>query len=796
MIPQYVVGLSSSEADAIEVVGGKAYGLHKLIGFGESVPNGFVVTTQAYDFAVQHSVGSISVDEQMESQLRGAYRNLGSPLVAVRSSATAEDLPGAAFAGQQETYLGVSTEDELIQAVEDCWASLNSDRAVSYRAEREINSAEVSIAVIVQEMVDAEFAGVMFTADPVTGHRGRLVIESNPGLGEAVVSGMVTTDRAIIGEDNTVIERRDGQASTVIRLQAGGGTHLEQGDPSLRLDESQLLAIAEAGRRIRDGFGRPMDIEWAVSRGQVKILQARPMTALPPAPRQLNMFERKTAPMLFELLPQRPTILETEAWIDRGINPLVSGMLRGIAGVNVDYSTSLIRERGVVTEFIPASPKPTLQTPIRLASALLSKGEQGSWKDDDLYARYLQRCSEIDALDLSSLPFSQLVSIPALATDAMQLVTKLRVKYVKPIISSAAKLIAVLAFTGQLSKLSELTITDDTVTHRINNELQKIAEEFSKTPDALGVLSSVESNEVLAALHADTATKALAQHIEEFLVLYGHRETASIMLPRAATWKEDPAPVFQMIQLLANGEGPVARESPALKAVIAHPLLRLPGISGKVRRWTQKLQEFTSVREDTHFEITRTMPAVRNAINEIGERLFNAGALEDPADVWFLDYVLLLNATSVQSLCTPEVLEEAAWRRRRHAELAVAPMISPATLYDLSPVPGAILHGTGSGGGQATGLVRVINSPADFEKLLPGEILVCPATNPSWTPLFARASAVVVDHGSAASHAAIVAREYRIPAVMGCANATSTLSDGQEIRVDGDRGLVFEGSDG
>lgn len=794
MTLQDILALSSAEASDIAVVGGKAYGLNRLMRLGERVPDGFVVTTHAYDRATNSMAGGARIDEQLAQRLREFYRAMGSPLVAVRSSATAEDLPGAAFAGQQETYLGISTEDELIQAVEDCWASLNSDRAISYRAEREINSADVSIAVIVQEMVDSEFAGVMFTADPVTGHRDRLVIESNPGLGEAVVSGMVTTDRAVIGEGNTVIERRAGQANTVIRLQAGGGTHLEQGDPSLRLDESQLLTIAEAGRRIRDGFGRPMDIEWAVSRGQVKILQARPMTALPPAPRKLNMFERKTAPMLFELLPQRPTILETEAWIDYGINPLVSGMLRGIAGINVDYSTSLVREHGVVTEFIPASPKPTLQTPTRLASALLRKGELGSWRDDDLYARYLQRCSELNALDLQSLPFSQLVSIPAVATDAMQLVTKLRVKYLKPIIPSVVKLVAALAFTGQLSKLSELTITDDTVTHRINNELQKIAVEFSRTPDALEVLSTVESNEVLAALHANAAFKGLAQRIEMFLALYGHRETASIMLPRAATWKADPAPVFQMIQLLANGEVPETEKSRTVEEVIAHPFMRLPRISSKVRRWALKLQEFTSVREDTHFEITRTMPVVRNAINEIGERLFSAGVLEEPADVWFLDYALLLNATSVHSLCTPEIREKAAQRRRRHAELAVAPMISPATLYDLAPVPGAILHGTGSGGGQVTGIVRVINSPADFDKLLPGEILVCPATNPSWTPLFARASAVVVDHGSAASHAAIVAREYRIPAVMGCANATTTLTNGQEIRVDGDRGLVFEGS--
>ncbi|WP_141360902.1 PEP/pyruvate-binding domain-containing protein [Glutamicibacter uratoxydans] len=795
MILPDVVALSSAEAGSLAAVGGKAFGLNKLIKLGENVPQGFVVTTQAYRSALQQGAHRAVVGEELGRELREAYRKLESSLVAVRSSATAEDLPGAAFAGQQETYLGISSEDELIQAVEDCWASLYSERAQSYRQERRIDEADVSIAVVVQTMVDAEFAGVMFTADPIAGYRDRSVVESNLGLGEAVVSGMVTTDRAVIGEDGRIIERRTGQAGAVIRLKSDGGTVTEQGDGTLQLPESMLLEIARAGRRIQDGFGVPMDIEWAVCGEQLSILQARPMTALPPAPRKLNVLERKTAPMLFELMPLRPTILEAEAWIDSGINPLVRGMLAGITGVQVDYSASLQRVDGVITEFIPASPRPSLQTPGRLLSTLIWKAPEGTWNEDPLYKQYLQQCAELDNEDLRQLPFARLVSIPARACEAMQLVTQLRVKYLRPMIPAAAKMLAALALSGQLSKFSALSITNDTVTHRINRELQSIASAFNLVPGAVDLIGNSSGQQALELLHATEGMEELARLVDEFLSEYGHRETASLLLPKAPTWRADPTPVFDVIKLLAAGHAPGEQENHVLEQILESPVLRLPFIAPRVRRWAQLVQKFTSVREDTHFEITRTMPVFRSAIVEIGRRLHEAGGLEDPEDVWFLNYRQLLDATSLESLSTAVVAATAAGRRRRNQELAAAPMISPATLYDLSPVPGALLHGTGSGGGQAVGTVRIINSPAEFDKLLPGEILVCPATNPSWTPLFARASAVVVDHGSAASHAAIVAREYRIPAVMGCANATTTLRDGQKIRVDGDRGLVFEASD-
>ncbi len=788
-----VLPLESSEG-TLAAIGGKALGLSRLLALGERVPPGFVITTDVYNAARQDSNDAVlTVPEVDEHVIREAYRQLGSPLVAVRSSATAEDLPGAAFAGQQETYLGVLGEEALLEAITDCWASLHSERARSYRNERGIDESEVSIAVVVQQMVDADFAGVMFTADPVTGDRKRVVIESNPGLGEAVVSGLVITDRAVLGEDGLILERRAGAPEAVIRLKASGGVSTERGQGEARLEEAQLKELAAAGRRIRDGFDRPMDIEWATVGSELYILQARPMTALPPAPRKLGSVERKVAPMLYELLPQRPTPMEVDAWITPGIAKLVARMMGGIAGVHVDYSASLVREDGIVTEFVPTRPKPTLATPLRIVQALGQRPLTGGWRNDPLYATYLRQCSELDRLPLRDLPWRELVEIPSRACSSMQLVAELRVKYLRPAVSNGLKLVAALAITGQLELLSELSITPHTETHRINERLSDIAAELTQNPEAMQMLTQHSGREALAALNNNPATAQLASRIDEFLMTYGHRESASLLLPRVPTWGADPTPVTHLLGVLGNGgHESSAGDQHALERLLAHPLLRAQPVAEKVRSWVHGVQEFIAVREDTHFEITRTMPVVRAAIEEMGRRLYAGGGLQQFEDVWFLDYAVLRQASDEILLCAPNNAHRAGERRRRHDELAAAPLISPATLYDLSPVSGALLHGTGSGGGRVTAPVRLVHSAAEFDRLLPGEILVCPATNPSWTPLFARAAGVVVDHGSAGSHAAIVAREYRIPAVMGCASGTTTLTDGQWVTVDGDRGLVLE----
>ena len=306
-----VLPLRAVGADDGAIAGGKGANLGELVRAGFPVPEGFVVTTAAYaevvstlgllgddasaadTVALRDRLETAAVPDDLRALIDGAYAELGRGPVAVRSSATAEDLPGAAFAGQQDTFLGITGSDAVLDAVRRCWASLWTDRAVAYRARLGIRPEEVRIAVVVQSMVDADVAGVLFTADPVTGDRRRTVVDASPGLGEAVVSGLVTPDHYLVGEDGSTLQWTPGRREVVIRA-AGGGTSRDAGIPTGTplLGQEQISELVRLGARVAAHFGRPQDIEWALAGGSVALLQARPMTALPPGPLRLHPLQK------------------------------------------------------------------------------------------------------------------------------------------------------------------------------------------------------------------------------------------------------------------------------------------------------------------------------------------------------------------------------------------------------------------------------------------------------------------------------------------------------------------------
>jgi rifampicin phosphotransferase len=312
-----VLPLTAINASLLPLVGGKAANLGELIQTGLSVPDGFCITTAAYERASQQAelepilhelattnAGDTARLEQYAATVRAALLAVTIPSdivetireayheslpVAVRSSATAEDLPFASFAGQQETYLNVIGIDALLDAVRRCWASLWTDRAVSYRANNHIDARTVRLAVVVQQMVNATVAGVLFTANPLTGRRHQAVIDANPGLGEAVVSGAVNPDHFVVNAaTGEVVERRLGEKSLVIRALAAGGTErIESGEQSQisSLTDEQIGALAKLGMQVEAHFGAPQDIEWAIyDSGKIWLTQARPITTLFPLP--------------------------------------------------------------------------------------------------------------------------------------------------------------------------------------------------------------------------------------------------------------------------------------------------------------------------------------------------------------------------------------------------------------------------------------------------------------------------------------------------------------------------------
>ncbi len=807
-----LTGLAASD---LAVAGGKGANLGELVAAGFAVPPGFVVSTDAYRHAVadletpdQQGVLAVDVPPVVREAVLAAYADLGGGPVAVRSSATAEDLPGAAFAGQQDTFLSVVGDAQVLDAVRRCWASLWTERAISYRDRLGIDPATVAIAVVVQRMVPAEHAGVLFTANPVTGVRDQVVIDSNPGLGEAVVAGLVTPDHAVLDVEGHVVERRAGRRETVIRSVEEGGTQEGTADDVAPISEADLRRLAEQGRRIAAHFGRPQDVEWAISAGEIAILQARPMTALPPEPIQLNRFQRFFGPIVLELLPRRPYPLELDAWITLNLSRHLEGMVDRVAGVHLDFAQVLPTEDGVVQSLVPPVPHPTVRTPSRLLRTVWGmRRDPRAWADDPRRLTFLSGASRLTERDVATASWAELVETPGAAAQLGDAVTELRAEYLPAAAGAAARLRLLLLLLGRREQFGALVLDAHTATQEANTELAGIAAAIRSRPDLARAARGLDGADLLDLIESDPSAVEIRAALAAFLDRFGHRETGSVLLLRDPTWSDAPQTAMSLVAVLVDGQSErradPAVATAALNRLLAHPLVRAARAQHRVRRLVSKAASAAAVREDTHFELTRTMPPVRRALVEVGRRLAHAGALEDPDDVWYLTWAEVSGLADPRLTPPGGAIGDAARRRRAaQAELAASPLIATTTLYpDRGRDDDALVSGVGGGGGQASGVVRIVLGPQDFATLRAGEVLVCPATNPSWTPLFGLVAAVVVDNGGLASHAAIVAREYGIPAVMGSANGTSVLTAGTRVLVDGDRGLVLaadaaEGSHG
>ncbi|RVX38231.1 pyruvate,water dikinase [Nonomuraea polychroma] len=766
-----VAPLSAFGRDDLAIAGGKGANLGELVRNGFPVPGGFVVTTHAYDLVAQGRTTADMPDE-LRRTILDAYAELGGGPVAVRSSATAEDLPGAAFAGQQDTYLNVVGDEALLDAVRRCWGSLWTDRAVAYRARLGIE--DVSIAVVVQCMVEADTAGVMFTANPVSGDRTQLVIDASSGLGEAVVSGLVTPDHYVVDADGGV-EFTAGRREVVIRGKAGGGVTRETGVTGERLPDAVVGELAALGRRVADLFGRPQDIEWAWADGRVHLLQARPMTALPPPPvGRLNPFQRRLGTVLIEYLPARPYPIDMSTWIPYGPAGLM-GKVTGAFGLRRAFEGFLREEDGVVYALLPPKPHPTLgvlAAPFRVA-AKARRYDPARWTEDPRFHDYLAAVRRLAAEDLAAMPWPELIRVPRQALALVAPVADLRIDYLPGTGLALLRLLLAVKLLGRGRLFGGLLHGAVTRTTEANQALTRLAELARRT----------------GALDTDPPPAEFQAALEEFLAEYGHRETLSPILVTPPTWADDPETVRGLIKVLAAGPQEQKETDDALERLLDHPLLRHPRRRARMTRWVTAARAGIAFREDSHFYFTMPLPILRRSLVELGRRLHDKGVLDRPEDVFHLRLEELesFQDTAADRERLREVVRARAAKRE---ELAGTRLIDPAAVFPPRQAGDALVTGSPASGGVATGPVKVIRGPGEFGKLDTGDVLVCPYTNPSWTPLFQRAAAVVVDSGGAASHAAIVAREYGIPAVMGTGTATSVLEDGRLVTVNGDTGTV------
>jgi phosphohistidine swiveling domain-containing protein len=772
-------------AGMLAEVGGKAANLGVLTTAGFPVPPGFCVTTAAYDAGI----------DKIRDEVVEAYRRLGGGPVAVRSSATAEDLPFASFAGQQDTYLNVVGEDEVVDAVQRCWASLWTDRAVAYRATNEIDDSAVKIAVVVQRMVQSEVAGVMFTANPVTGRRHEHVIDASHGLGEAVVSGAVNPDHFVV-RDREITERHLGDKRFAIRSLPGGGTErVDQSTSDPALTDAQILALADLGERVERHYGSPQDTEWAIDAdGTLWLTQARPITTLYPLPEK-----ETTDPRIYfsfnvaqgVLRPFTPAGLSGAQLFASAISgrivghrvpdPLTGPPMLVVAGQRLFVDATVMVRSSVGRTFIP---KVLGVMETRSATVL-----KGLFDDPRFTLKYRSRRKFLRRL----LRVAWTFRIPA--------------NVAKALLNPAAAARNAHQAADDLPRLAEPATPEQRVAYIRHLLYEDVAPLLPRVfPSALAGfamyglaqrLTKVDVTEALRGLPHNITTQMdlelwkVAQRgedLSEFLDRWGDRAVAEIDLgmPR---WRDDPTHIRGMIANYQRLDNPdlapdtqFARGAAAAEAVLAkvNPLAR----------WALgRARQLIGIREMPKFLIVTAFGLVRRQLTEIGAALAEAGRISDVDDVFFLYFTELLGDTDMRAVVADRrAAYDLEVRRRRIPRVMLSDGTDVEALSTGTPSSDGIA-GTPASAGTVTGIARVVLEPVGAH-LEPGEILVAPSTDPGWTPLFLTAGGLVMEMGGSNSHGAVVAREYGIPAVVGVPDATQRINTGDRITVDGAAGTV------
>jgi rifampicin phosphotransferase len=713
-------------ADAAEV-GGKAAGLGELIAVGARVPDGVVLTAAAAEMAAN----------EREPLVRAAALELGAGPFAVRSSGVAEDGAEASFAGMYETVLNVSA-DQLAVATDRSISSAGTARVATYAPA--INGTDGRLAVIIQRMVAPVAAGVVLTADPITGDRGTTVISAVRGIGDRLVSGEA------IGDEWVVI----------------GGDAVPRRQPEHAIDRRQVIQVASEARRIAAARGAPQDIEWAIDGGgTLWILQARPMTALP---RDVSWDP-----------PARGAFTRTfrfGEWISEPVTPLFeSWLLTAMEERLHSLLAELLGER---------DPRPyhvVVNGWYYYSVNWLSPGVQMRNLPGMLWRliRYPRRIAGL-------FPATVRHSVPPLERDWREdILPRYRA--------------AVAAAEGRVRSVPATELPG------LIDELADLAGEYFTSIAALaGGAFKIEIN--LAGFYRRHLAGSLGGSHLPLVAGFAPPADAGPHAVVSLDWWHAPSPLAETAASAAKQHAAVVETRRAAEEAAFQALASSPRRLRAFRKLLADAQHLAELREEQVPSLTIAWPVMRRAVLRIGEALVARGVTADPDDVFFLtrDEVLsALNGTSLAA--TVDVVERRA-RREEQGALMAPLMVGRMTrmmtwLWDKMPrlvgaVPSetALVSGTPASPGRATGVVRVVRGPRDFDQLQPGEILVAPLTAPAWTPLFTRAVGIVTDVGSLASHASIIAREYGIPAVVGCGDATARLATGMRITVDGSTGNV------
>ncbi|MEJ2852401.1 MULTISPECIES: rifamycin-inactivating phosphotransferase [unclassified Saccharothrix] len=847
----YVLGLQEIDRSQIAIVGGKGAHLGELARIdGIRVPAGFCVTTDAFRRvladvpSIDERLNDLDVDDRdairgRSAEIRRTIEEAGVPddvaaeilavldetPYAVRSSATAEDLPGASFAGQQDTYLNVVGREAVLEHISRCWASLFTERAVTYRLRNGFDHRKVHMAVVVQRMVFPHAAGVLFTADPVTSNRKVASVEASFGLGEALVSGLVNPDRYQV-RDGEIIDKAVATKALAINAQATGGVREQapENPEQPALTDDQVLRLVELGRRIEAHFGRPQDIEWCLADGDFHIVQSRPITTLYPVPDNPDgqnhvyvstghqqMMTDAMKPLglsVWQLTTPRPmAVVGGRLFADvTGMlaNPVSRAGLLDVVGKSdpliADALRTVVEREGFLpppddepARTIPGAAPATVETDPAIVADLIRRAEASiATLKEDITTKSgteLLDFIEADIPELRRILFAP-HSIDVIMA-AMQATWWLNEHLHE--------------WLGERSAADTLSLSaPNNVTSEMGLALLDVADAIRPHPEVVAYLRDAQDDDFLDRLTDLNGGREAHDAITAYLDKYGMRCVGEIDITRPR-WSEKPTMLLPM--LLSNiknakpGEASRRFEQGRQEAAqkeqeVLERLRALPDGDRKAEETKQKIdlvRTFIGYREFPKYGMISRYFVYKQALLAEAERLVHKGLLSDKEDIFYLTFQELRDV-----LRTTQV-DNALISQRKEDFLSYEALTPPRVLtsdgesvtgqYRRDDLPAGALVGLPVSGGTIEGRARVIldMTEADLE---PGDILVTAHTDPSWSPLFVAIEGLVTEVGGLMTHGAVVAREYGLPAVVGVEHATRTIRDGQRIRVNGTDGYI------
>jgi pyruvate,water dikinase len=857
---RYVLGFDEIDRSQGALVGGKGANLGELARIdGIAVPAGFCVTTDAFrrimaavpllderlerlsrldpddraeigalSAQLRRAVEEIGIPDDVAAAITGAVGDLGGDAAyAVRSSATAEDLPTASFAGQQDSYLNV-VGPEVLAHVSRCLASLFTERAVIYRLRNGFDDRKVQMAVVVQRMVFPQAAGLLFTADPVTSDRTVVSIEASFGLGEALVAGLVNPDVYRVRGD-AVTARTVGQKRLAIYARPDGGTAERPVAADRReepaLTDAQVVRLARLGRRIEAHFGRPQDIEWCLADDEFQIVQSRPITTLFPIPAtddddnhvyisvgHQQMMTDAMKPLglsMWQLTTRRPMaeaggrlfVDVTEMLASPASREaLVAGM--GRSDPLIADALRTVLDRG---DFIPVKPdQEHAEMPVGSEPATIET-------DPAIVSELVDRSqASIAALrrDIGS------TSGPELFDFILADLPELRRTLFDP--RGLQVILAGMQASWRLNEQLETWLSEknavDTLTQSVPGNvtsemglaLLDVADVIRPYPDVVAFLERVRDEGFLDDLPALAGGREAAGAIGAFLDQYGMRCVGEIDITRPR-WSERPSTLVPLILGNIRNFEPGAgarlfeeglRKAEAKEQDVLTRLRALPDGERKAaeaKRLIDRIRTFSGYREYPKYGMVSRYFVYKLALLAEADRQVQAGLLEDREDIFFL------TLQEFQAAVRAQRMESRLIAERKDAFRSYQALTPPRVLtsdgeavagsYRRGDLPAGALTGLPVSAGTVEGRARVIRDLADAD-LVAGDILVTAYTDPSWTPAFVTISGLVTEVGGLMTHGAVIAREYGLPAVVGVQQATRLITDGQRIRVNGTDGLV------